>query len=242
MTTLEPADYRAAIGTESANLRAAAARAGLDARVPSCPDWDVAELLAHVGRVYRWASACVESNQSVSPASLPEPPGRDQLDAWVRDGTDQVLAVLDRPADDPAWTWVPPPRVGFWQRRQAHETAMHRVDAELAGGEATPIPGELAADGIDEWLGLLPFRRSSPPVTGHGETLHLHCTDRPGEWLVRLTADRAEVERVHAKGDVAVRGTASDLLLVLLRRLPPERVEVLGQRPVLDDFLAQTGF
>ena len=242
MATLEPAEYLEAIGTESGKLRRAAARAGLDARVPSCPDWDVAALLAHMGRVYRWASACVEANELVSPSSLPEPPGRDELDAWVRDGADHVRAVLDRPADDPTWTWVPPARVGFWQRRQAHETAVHRGDAELAGGEPTPISGELAADGIDEWLTLLPHRRGAPPVTGHGETLHLHCTDRPGEWLVRLTEDGPEVERAHAKGDVAVRGPASDLLLVFLRRLAPERVEVLGQRPVLDDFLAQTGF
>ncbi len=243
MTLLEAAEYRAAIADESGNLRRAATRAGLDAPVPSCPDWDVAGLLAHLGRVYRWASACIEANGPVSPAELPDPPGRDDLDAWVRDGAEQVLAVLDRPADDAAWTWVPPPRLGFWQRRQAHETAMHRVDAELASGEPTPIPGPLAADGIDEWLGLLPYRRGAPPVTGHGETLHVHCTDRPGEWLVRLTeADGAQVERAHAKGDVALRGDASDLVLVLLRRLPPERVEVLGERPVLDDFLTQTGF
>lgn len=242
MTLLEAAEYRAAIADESGNLRRATTRAGLDAPVPSCPDWDVAGLLAHLGRVYRWASACIEANGPVSPAELPDPPGRDDLDAWVRDGAEQVLAVLDRPADDAAWTWVPPPRLGFWQRRQAHETAMHRVDAELAGGSASPVDGDLAADGIDEWLNLLSHRPGAAPLTGHGETLHLHCTDRAGEWLVRRSPDALEVERVHAKGDVAVRGPASELLLVLLRRTSPDAVEVIGARPVLDALLAGASF
>ena len=242
MDALEPAEYLDAVRTESATFRHAADRAGFDARVPSCPDWDVAALQAHLGRVYRWAAACVEANAFVSPGDLPGPPGRDGLDAWVRDGADQVVAVLDRPPDTPAWTCAPSGQVGFWQRRQAHETAVHRVDAELAAGDPTPIRADLAADGIDEWLTLLPDRRGVPPVTGHGETLHLHCTDQAGEWLVRLTADGPEVDRVHAKGDVAVRGGASDLLLVCLHRMTPERVEVLGERPVLDTFLSQAGF
>ena len=242
MPTLDAAEYRDALRTESTTLRRAAEQAGLDARVPSCPDWDVAELLAHLGRVYRWAAACVEANGFVSPADLPRPPAADGLDTWVRDGVDQILAALDRPADDPAWTWAPSGQVGFWQRRQAHETVIHRVDAELAAGAPTPVPGDLAADGIDEWLSLLPSRIGAPPIVGHGETLHLHCTDRPGEWLVRRTADGLEVDRVHAKGDVAVRGPASDLLVVLLGRASPERVEVLGERPVLDAFLAEATF
>jgi uncharacterized protein (TIGR03083 family) len=242
MATLEPAQYLAAVRTESANLRRAAEQAGLDAPVPSCPDWDVAALLAHMGRTHRWAAACIEADAFVAPGDLPRPPGRDELDRWVRDGADHLLDVLDRAPDTPAWTWAPAGTVGFWQRRQAHETAVHRVDAELAAGDPTPIPGDLAADGIDEWLALLPSRRGVPPPTGHGETVHLHCTDRAGEWLVRLTGDGPEIERVHAKGDVAVRGSASDLLLVVLRRLPPDRVEVLGEPPVLEAFLAQAGF
>ena len=72
--------------------------------------------------------------------------------------------------------------------------------------------------------------------------MHLHCTDGDGEWLLRLTPDGLEVEAIHAKGDVAVRGTASDLLLVMMRRRPPDAVEVLGDRAVLDGFLDQARF
>jgi hypothetical protein len=52
------------------------------------------------------------------------------------------------------------------------------------------------------------------------------------------------VEPGHGKGDVAVRGPASDLLLVLMRRVPPgdPPVEVLGDAAVLDELLAVTPF
>ncbi|HEV2311090.1 MAG TPA: maleylpyruvate isomerase N-terminal domain-containing protein, partial [Acidimicrobiia bacterium] len=161
---------------------------------------------------------------------------------YATGGAQALSAELERPADEPAWTFAPPPTVGFWQRRQAHETAMHRVDAELASGAASPVEGDLAADGVDEWLHLLAYRPGRPAPAGTGETLHLHCTDRPGEWMLRLTPGGLEIEPTHAKGDVAARGPASDLLLVLLHRAPPEAVEVLGARPVLDAFLAETAF
>jgi uncharacterized protein (TIGR03083 family) len=242
MARLSADSYRGAIRDQADRFVAAAQRAPLDAPIPSCPDWDVAELLAHLGRVYRWAAACVEANAPVSPRDLPSPPARDERVAWVEDGATRILEVLDRPAADPAWTWSPDGTVGFWQRRQAHETAIHRVDAELASGSPTPVPPELAVDGIDEWLELLPNRFGAPPVTGAGETVHVHCTDGDGEWLLRLTPDGLEVEAIHAKGDVAVRGPASDLLLVLLRRLGPDHAEILGDRAVLDGFLAQATF
>jgi uncharacterized protein (TIGR03083 family) len=242
MTLLSADEYRDAIRSEADRLVAAAERAPLDATIPSCPDWDVAELLGHMGRVYRWAAACVEANALVSPHDLPGPPERDARVAWVQSGATRVLEVLDQPADAPAWTWAPDGTVGFWQRRQAHESAMHRVDAELASGPSTPVPRPLAVDGIDEWLALLPNRFGAPPITGKGETVHLHCTDGDGEWLLRLTPAGLEVEAIHAKGDVAVRAPASDLLLAMMRRRSPDDVEVLGDRAVLDAFLDQARF
>jgi uncharacterized protein (TIGR03083 family) len=239
---LESSQYLDAVQREADQLVGAAERAGFDAPIPSCPDWDVAELLGHMGRVYRWCAACVEANDLVSPHDLPRVPERDARVVWVQDGVTRVLDVLDRPAGDPAWTWAPNGTVGFWQRRQAHETAVHRVDAELASGPPTPVPRALAVDGIDECLELLPNRFGVPPISGTGETLHLHCTDGDGEWLLRLTDDGLEVETVHAKGDVAVRGPASELLLVLLGRRPADDVEVLGDRAVLDGFLTQASF
>jgi uncharacterized protein (TIGR03083 family) len=128
---------------------------------------------------------------------------------------------------------MPPATVGFWQRRQAHETAMHRIDAEAAAGDVHPIDAELAADGIDEWLELVAHTPWRQPPTGDGETLHFHCTDVTGEWLLRLQPDGLEVEREHAKGDVAARGAASDLLCWLQGRGPIDLLEVFGDEMLL---------
>jgi ubiquinone biosynthesis protein UbiJ len=133
----------------------------------------------------------------------------------------------------------------------AHETAVHRADGQLTVGIRPVIDPVIAADGIDEWLGFL-----AEPDNGEGRAslaglqgkmLHVHVTDpgvAGGEWMIRPTAGGATVEAGHGKGDVAVRGPASDLLLVLMRRLPPgdPAVEVLGDAAVLDELLAATPF
>jgi uncharacterized protein (TIGR03083 family) len=240
---MQPATYLAAISDNSELLVAAAERAGLDARVPTCPEWDIAELLAHIGRVHRWAASntarALDAGFARPDAEIPDPSERV---AWVRAGAAELVAALDRPDDDPAWTWMPPHTIGFWQRRQAHETAMHRVDAESASGTPGPIDAALAADGIDEWLeivGNTPWRQ---PPTGSGESLHFHCTDVDGEWLVRRTSDGVAVERVHAKGDVAARGTASDLLCWLQGRGDVDCLEVFGDATLLDRWRGDATF
>ena len=44
--------------------------------------------------------------------------------------------------------------VGFWSRRLASETLVHRWDAELdAGIDGAPMDAAVAADAVDEHLG-----------------------------------------------------------------------------------------
>jgi len=52
------------------------------------------------------------------------------------------------------------------------------------------------------------------------------------------------VQAGHGKGDTAVRGPASVLMLMLLRRLPADdpEVEIIGDRTVLDGWLTATPF
>jgi uncharacterized protein (TIGR03083 family) len=241
---LSPDTYLDAIRANATELVDAAERTTLDAPVPTCPDWTVADLLGHIGRVHRMAAgnAVRAPEDGFWPGKeieIPEPAARA---AWVREGADQLVAVLDRPSEQPASTFFPPGNVGFWQRRQAHETAMHRVDAQAAAGDVAPIDAQLAADGIDELFVLLGHAPWRTPPTGNGETIHLHCTDIDGEWVARLGADGLEVERVHAKGDVAVRGGASDLLCWLSGRGPVDHVEVIGDAEQLPRWRAITTF
>jgi predicted lipid carrier protein YhbT len=86
------------------------------------------------------------------------------------------------------------------------------------------------------------FHPAGAAAAGAGETIHLHCTDREGEWLVRRDAEGLTVTREHAKGDVAARGTASDLLLVLQSRLPVSAVECFGDDTILERWQREVSF
>jgi uncharacterized protein (TIGR03083 family) len=142
-----------------------------------------------------------------------------------------VAAVrsLDDP-DRPVYAFAPEHRrAGFWPRRMAQETTVHRVDAEqAAGGRGGAIDPTLAVDGIDEVLSVFVATLGAGRSPGDDRTVHLHATDVEGEWLVRFTPDGVVVERGHAKGDAAVRGPAGDLLLWLWGRRSLDELEVFG--------------
>jgi len=229
-------DYVAAIRSDGAALASAAGRAGVEAAVPSCPLWSVADLLGHIGRIHRWvARLVVERASDRGPhwsESEPPPPG--ERVRWFAEGVTLLADALDDAGPDVAvWSWTPDASTAFWARRQANETAVHRVDAQLAAGETEPIAHDLAVDGIDELFALIPFLPAADRVRGNGETVHLHCTDGEGEWLATLGRDGLIVTREHAKADVAARGTASDLLLFLFGRVGPDALEIFGDDAVL---------
>jgi uncharacterized protein (TIGR03083 family) len=229
-------DFLAWVRSDGAAL-AAAARRGLDAPVPACPGWTVADLVLHTGMVHRHKTEIVRGRLADRPDPWPPPapPPADLLD-WYEQGLQELVAVLD--AEDPAtrvWTFHKPDQTaGFWRRRMAHETAVHRVDAESAHGQPAPVAPVLAADGVDEVLEvfLAPFSDGAA-VGGRGESVHLHATDVEGEWQLRLLPAGVEVVRGHGKGDAAARGAASDLLLFLWGRVGAERLEALGDTALL---------
>lgn len=226
----------------SAASATVADRAGAlrDRPVRACPEWDVARLVAHLGGVYSWAAAIVAAAGSRPDTERAAPPPEpDGLIPWFAEQRDRLLATLasHRP-DQPAWTFVrrDPATVGWWYRRQAHETVLHAWDVGDAGGEPDPISAEVAADGVDEVLTeLLPGYLRRRPVPGLGGTLHLHATDTPGEWSLDLAAPDL-VRREHGKADTAVRGPASGLLLWVWNRRSADRagLEVFGDRGVVD--------
>jgi len=241
MARLDHDAYIDAIERESAAFVAAAAAFDADAPVPSCPDWTVDDLLRHVGIVQRWATGQVaeRGTERVWNDDVDKPTEHDALLDWVREGSAGLVAVLRAtPPDTAMWTFPGMGEASFWSRRQAHEIALHRVDVQLAegGGGRTvePIETTLAADGIDEFLDAVVPNRLRDRMVGNGETFHFHRTDGDGEWLVRLTPAGPEIEHAHAKGDLAVRGGASDLLLVLRNRGGLDGVEVFGDAALLD--------
>lgn len=217
----------------------AAARLGTAAPVPSCPEWRVADLVDHLGRVHRWVVRSFDADPSSRVPWVvdgdPEP-GNDVVEWYEDRAADLVSCFETLDLDKLVATFVGARPVRWWARRQAHETAVHRWDAQLAHGAQVPIDAALASDGVDEYL--MTFLPRWKGKLGHvGGTIHLHCTDVDGEWFVRLDDEVPVVERVHAKGDVAARGPASDLLLLIWGRVPPGAVDVVGDGAVLSRWL-----
>jgi len=221
----------------------AAAERDPAAPVRACPGWTVDKLVGHLGRIHTWAAQVVRSRtvEPVSPRLFPEGPDDPSLRLrWGQERHSELLAALgELGEEEPIWVFLPSSHTGtgrFWLRRQALELALHRWDAQDATGEAEPPDAELAAEGIDELLTMfLPSMPTQAAQLGpDGASLHIHCTDREGEWLVRLSAEGPVVSGEHTKADVAVRGSAADLWLCLWNRVGRDRVEVFGDASLLD--------
>ena len=217
------------------------AQGRLDQPVPPCPDWSMADLIWHTGMVHtRWCAISEGLVPDKNSFSDMQRPGDSSLLGWFSLSLEALSNSLERadPAS-PAWTWSNDKTVGFIQRRMAQETAIHAFDAASAAGQARTIDAELARDGIDELLDIFLLRRpdrlEGPPVS-----VHLHCTDGDGEWIVHSGEGNLSVDRTHAKGDAAVRASASDLLLLLWHRIGADNLEIHGDKAMLDAFLDRT--
>jgi uncharacterized protein (TIGR03083 family) len=245
----------------SAGLRACTAELAriidgdLDRPVPTCPGWTFRQLATHLGRGHLWAAQIVATRatapvpmREVADGKLPEDPVRHA--SWLNAGADQVIEAVAEAGSDLVWTMTGMRPASFWTRRRAHEAAVHLADAQLAAGRDVDLAAGLAADGVDEWLGLIAAGSAGPAreLCGDGQSLHFHATDPElpgtGEWLITRTPSGITVRHGHGKADVAVRGPAADLLLVLTRRLPPSTpgVEILGQQTLLTHWLEHTPF
>lgn len=238
---MDKTDYLEALRRDGNALRESAVAAGLRAPVPACAGWSVADLVWHVTKVHDfWRSVIEQRASSGDQVAQLEPVDDDALFSAYDTNLDRlVVALRDTDSEVAVWTWSSSKDVGFVVRRMALETAVHRWDADHAAGRAVGIEPRLASDGIDEFLEhFIAF-----PTTGAdpvGGSVHIHCTDTPGEWTVRPTEAGHEVTREHAKGDCALRGSASDLLLSLWRRLDGSSLDIVGDQAVATQFLATT--
>jgi uncharacterized protein (TIGR03083 family) len=191
--------------------------------------------------VHRWTAAFIATGAAADVERAPSGPA---VVDWTRTGLAELAAALE--ATDPdarLTTWAGTQPSIFWFRRMAVEAALHRVDAQGAVGHPTPVTTGLAIEGIDELFTVLLPYRGTGTLERRGETIHLHATDPDldggsGEWFVTLGEAGLTVEHTHAKGDLAVRGTASDLLLLLWNRSDTDRFQVFGEASLLDRWRA----
>ena len=241
--------YGAELEGQTAALAGLLRGADMSRTVATCPEWTLTDLARHVGLLYRRAAEIIDrrSSRRVAMDDVPDPhmpDGDDARSAWLQAGVARLeRAVRDAPPDVEIWSFLGARRPAFWLRRMVCEAAVHRGDAAITCGARFELAPELAADVISEALDVVPRVAARRGETAPTETLHVHATDEglgaAGEWFVARADGGVRVEQRHAKGDVAVRGPASELLLVLLRRLPPTApgVDVVGDTSALDRWL-----
>lgn len=213
----------------------------MDARVPGCPDWNVRDLLSHVIGVYRHKIVAIRTGAE------PEPPTNGDW-GTLTDGEEprevlvgvygELRQLLTASEDTPAWSWWPPEQtVGFWQRRMALETVVHRWDAESATGDGGAIDDALADDGSDELLGWLTWDWSEMPQADASGQI-IVATSRARGWRIALHETLIEVETCEpdVAGDASVTGDAPDLFLHLWGRPITGTVDESGDALALQLF------
>jgi uncharacterized protein (TIGR03083 family) len=215
---------------ESRLAAAAQGNLSLSNDVPSCPGWTVRDLVRHLAEVYEHKIECTRLNRAPDPWPPAWPSDRDPIE-WLDDahGRLQEMFERSRPSTPSATWWPPDQTVGFWARRMAHETAVHRVDAELATGMAAPtVEPDLAVDGIDEILDLMLAGDWSEEPHAESTGQRVAVATAGGTWLITLEPASVTVSRGGDRSDARIEGDPSSVLLWLWGRAPDERIERSG--------------
>ncbi|MFC9691796.1 maleylpyruvate isomerase family mycothiol-dependent enzyme [Kribbella sp. NPDC056951] len=230
--------YLEQLAAESARLREVA-ELGLDAAVPSCPGWTVESVVRHVAQVY------LHKIEVLRLGALPKPwppEGLDERDAFeLYDESLSALTAALRQAGTTQQTWTFSPAdstSGFWYRRMAMETVVHRIDAELAHDVVTPIAAELALDGIDELL----YPNLGGPWWDENWTKHpldatVRITAEGRSWTVRADATSVTVlQGAEGEADAEIFGDPGAVYLWLWGRTSDDAVQFTGSEDVVREF------
>jgi uncharacterized protein (TIGR03083 family) len=178
---MDESRYLECLAADHGDLRDAAASVDLTVAVPTCPGWTMGDLVFHVAEVYLHKVTVMRTGQW--PEQWP-PPGQAheaELPMLGRAYGELIAEFRTRQPTDPTPTWYDPDEtVAFWIRRMAQETVAHRIDAELAAGlPVTPVPDDLAVDGVDEILKR--FLGYDAAWTVRPSPHEVVVTDGPGE-------------------------------------------------------------
>jgi uncharacterized protein (TIGR03083 family) len=232
--TLSAVDYLSAIRQEAAAISAAASL-GLTTPILRYPGWTMLDLITHTGGVHRWVTAVVRdrSQERIPRHSYADEMPPDHAIGWFETGVRELVATLESVDPETAvWSLSDDRTAAFWHRRMAHETALHRWDAQLAHGAPVPIDPDLAVSALGESLDIYVTRRlDGQDISGSGETVHLCCADRPAGWRIALEPSAVQVKPLANAVDTAdadISGGASDLWLFVMGRLPISALRATG--------------
>lgn len=239
---LEPQRYFESIDSDTERLLAVAAH-GLSAEVPCCPGWTVAEVATHLAEVYEHKVRVMADNAWPDPWPPEAPTDRDPLDR-LADAKAQLFAEFaEHQITEPTTTFSSADRtIGFWARRMALEVAVHRYDAELALDEVTPIPDDLAVDGIDEVLRVMlggPWWEQRVS-TRHPVDARVAVESGGQRWRCAAQATSVTIdENSMSPAEGSVAGEPMAVFLWLWGRVGDDQVDLTGDRQVVAEFRAR---
>ena len=244
---MEIAEHITAVEREAGRFAEAARQSGLEAEIETCPGWNMRDLVRHLSEIHLWAAARVAKRTaklwpddiSEHTESWPELavfwPDDDDLIDWYLETNANLVRALESasPADDiPTFLPAPSP-LAMWARRQAHETAVHRFDAEHAAGAVSGFDPVFASDGIDELLTGFAPRKDQFPTTST-RNMVVHASDTDDRWHLTLAADGITSVRGDGPAEVTLTGAASGLYLALWNRGEDSTIVVEGDRELFD--------
>ncbi len=245
-------DYVAAFRSESARFSELLRLTDPEAPVPSCPGWSASDLFWHLTEVqYFWATivaGLLDGPEAV--AELVRPSDGELGDLFDAHSARLLQALRDRTPSDECWSWHDSGgNVGWVRRRQAHEALIHRVDAELAAGNAPVVDATLAEDGIDEVLAVYLDASQIPEwASFHRNDSSARLTSTGGaSWTVELgrfvgtspntgnTYDDPALRLGNeTRPDLDLVGAAADLDLWLWGRGSLDPITVTGDRELAE--------
>jgi uncharacterized protein (TIGR03083 family) len=235
-------DHVAAIREHANGLGVAAQAAGLDAMTATCPGWAIRDLVSHIGGVHRWAAGNIASGRvsEEESAQMFSAPPDDALLSWYADGYEALLTTLtEADRDVECFTFLPEiaSPLEFWARRQAHETAIHRVDAESARRTTPEFDTSFAVDGLDELINGFVRRKGGGLRSDSPVTIAVTPSDASAAWWIQVGPEGRSITTTSGEADPAdltLRGPAAQLYLLLWNRASRDQVEVIGQESLLD--------
>ena len=244
---MEIAEHITVVGREAELFAEAAREGGLEPDIAGCPGWNMRDLVRHLSEIHLWAAAIVAKRTSkLWPDDISEhteswpdlavfwPNDSDLIDWYLKTNANLVQSLESASPDDYLPTFLPAPSpLAMWARRQAHETAMHRFDAQSATGAGSGFDPVFAADGIDETVDAYATRANEFPTTSIW-TMVVHAKDTDDRWHLTFTPDGITTVRGDGPADVTLSGAASDLHLVLWNRAKDSIITVDGDRELLD--------
>lgn len=233
MGTPSYAELVTAVRREGEGIHSAASL-GCDADVPTCEGWTLRDLALHVATVYTSVASVLTSRATERPERPTLPDGEPV--AIFEAALDAVITALNEAdAETPVWNWTAnePHLAAFWARRMAHESSVHRYDAQSAHGVVQPIDAELAADGVDELVDVIAVGvYARDEVDGPTGTVTMASSDN-GSWHLQLEPHSVTRTDPVKEPDVTVHGTSSALLLASCSRVPWTSLESTGETELL---------